>query len=119
MNLINENGGDASEKRVIRYINSDSVANADGAAVFDYLAMIDGNGDGEEGLCLGFGLKAIESYFGKTVTLDSTDSVAVGGPLLNAQLTGAGSFVFSGSQDAKAGNAGSDYSGATIVDGLA
>ncbi|MDR3299027.1 MAG: autotransporter outer membrane beta-barrel domain-containing protein, partial [Candidatus Accumulibacter sp.] len=88
------------------------------AAIFDYVAATDGDKLLDDGLCLGFGLKAIESYLGKTVTLDSTASVAVGGPLLNAQLTGAGSFVFSGSQAAKAGNAGSDYSGATTVDGL-
>jgi autotransporter family porin len=114
------NGDGTSTKQVIRYIDGDSPDNAAGAAIFDYVAMIDGNGVDKDGLCLGFGLKAIESYLGKTVTLDRS-SATTSTPLLNAQLTGAGSFMFigSGTETASAGNAGSDYSGATIVNGLA
>jgi autotransporter-associated beta strand protein len=121
----NENDDGTSKKQVIRYIDGNSANDAVGAAIFDYVAVIESDGtpnDGifDDGLRLGFGLKAIESYREKTVTLDSR-SATTSPLLLNAQLTGEGNFMFigSGTETASAGNADSDYSGTTIVDRLA
>ncbi|MDR3300787.1 MAG: AIDA repeat-containing protein [Candidatus Accumulibacter sp.] len=117
LELIDENGNPALETEQVRDIHDASTNNVVGKAKFDYVATIIGDETSPPGLYLGFGLKEIESYANNSVTLDSSSANA-SVPLLSAKLTGAGSFVFSGSKDAKVGNTGSDYSGATIVDTL-
>ncbi|MDR2892520.1 MAG: autotransporter-associated beta strand repeat-containing protein [Deltaproteobacteria bacterium] len=90
-------------------------ANTVGKATFDYIA-----GVGADGVYLGYGLSELEALDGQSVTLDSTGSSggATGTPSINAKLTGAGGFTFTGAQNATVGKADSDYTGMTTVDGI-
>jgi autotransporter-associated beta strand protein len=89
-----------------------------GTAKFDYTASLKKDGTGtENGVYLGYGLTEIEAFNTKTVTLDATGSTT---NRLDAQLTGAGNFVFT-SQDINkkvdVGNVDSNYTGTTEITG--
>lgn len=74
------------------------------------------NETGKKGIYVGYGLKELEAYIGKTITLDSDDATG-DDPILNAKLTGDGGFEFTGEKNVQVGNGDSDYTGATRVEG--
>ncbi|MFV0482441.1 MAG: hypothetical protein ACK5LP_10750, partial [Campylobacteraceae bacterium] len=77
------------------YSNTDALVYYDltdnvGRVSFDILSTVQTNG-----IYVGYGLTEIEAFSGKTVTLNSTNA---SGNILNAKLTGDGSFTFTGNQ---------------------
>ena len=82
-----------------------------GRATFDYHGTVK-----TDGLYMGYGLTQLQAFGGNQVILDS--SGASSSPTINAKLTGAGGFTFSGSKNVSVGNAANDYTGATAIDNL-
>ncbi|MDL2317215.1 autotransporter domain-containing protein, partial [Desulfovibrio sp. OttesenSCG-928-A18] len=67
------------------------------------------------GVYLGYGLTGLEALDGKTVVLDSSQSVSTK-PGLSVPLTGQGGFAFVGDREVEVGNSNSNYRGKTTID---
>lgn len=108
LNVRDQNGdpiGQGTEKEI-----------SGGKIYFDVTASVE-NSDSKKGVYVGYGPSKVEAYDGQNVALDST-AASSSDPRLTAQLTGAGGFIFQGSQDVLVGNTNSDYTGATTINGL-
>ncbi|MFV0482194.1 MAG: autotransporter domain-containing protein, partial [Campylobacteraceae bacterium] len=117
-NVLAGNGSQVDIKHLNGSVSNDTVTlglydNLDqiGNATFGVTATMMDNGT-SAGIYIGYGLKEIEAFANKTVTLYSENAT---GNILNAKLSGEGGFTFTGSNATYVGNAASNYTGNTLL----